>query len=325
MSKINASDDVKAAIAQVHDDASGVEWTVIGFVPESKTELEIISSGTGGLTEVTPNLPNADPAYCLIRYNVQIDRSAVVRFAFVDWTPDRTHPLKKSFISTQKGALKKLFEPYHVDLNATDASDLDESFIMKKLGAASGTLSNIVETKSEEKPKWKSSGTGARKASATGSPTGPSISSINSAVKINFVNEDEFKAGLQTLRDVNADTTWFLTALNAKLALEVVGSGTGTVEDLLAMARDGTANYGMVRVLDVIDKSTTLKFAYIVFMPDDVTPMKKGKINTISGNIRDLFAPVHVDFFINDRGELTHDAVVDKVQTASGSKSHVKN
>jgi len=324
MSKINASDEVKGAIAQVHDDASGVEWTVIGFVPESKTELEIISSGTGGLTEVAANLPGTDPAYALIRYNVQIDRSSNVRFAFVDWTPDRTHPLKKSFISTQKGAIKKLFEPYHVDLNATDASDLDESFIMKKIGAASGTLSNIVETKSEDKPKWK--GTGARKPSGTGgSPTGPSISGINSAVKINFVNEDEFKAGLTTLRDVNSDTTWFLSALNAKLALEVVGSGTGTVEDLLAQARDGTANYGMVRVLDVIDKSTTLKFAYIVFMPDGVTPMKKGKINTISGNIRDMFTPVHVDFFINDRSELTQDQVVDKVQTASGSKSHVKN
>jgi len=209
---------------------------------------------------------------------------------------------------------------------ATDASDLDESFIMKKIGAASGTLSNVVETKSEDKLKWKPSGSGARKASATGSPkAGPSISSINSAVKINFVNEDEFKAGLATLRDVNSDTTWFLSALNNKLELEVVGTGSGTVEDLLASARDGTANYGVIRVVDIIDKSTTLKFAYIVFMPDDVTPMKKGKINTISGNIKEMFAPVHVDFFINERSEITQDAVVDKVQTASGSKSHVKN
>jgi hypothetical protein len=316
-----ASDEVKSAIAQVHDDASGIEWTVIGFKAESKTELEIISSGTGGLTEVAPGLPNADPAYALIRYKLQIDRSSTVKFAFVDWTPDRTHPLKKSFLSTQKGAIKKLFEPYHVDLLATDSSDLDESFILKKIGAASGTLSNVVETKSEDKSKqWKPSGS-----STTPKRSGPSISNINSAVKINFVNEDEFKAGLASLRDATSDTTWFLSALNDKLALEVVGSGTGTVEDLLANTRDGTANYGMVRVLDVIDKSTTLKFAFIIFMPDNVTPMKKGKINTISGNIKDLFTPVHVDFFISDREELTQAAVVDKVQTASGSKSHVMN
>jgi len=322
MSKIVADDAVIGAIAQVHDDASGVQWTVIGFKPESKTELEVISSGTGGLTEVAPNLPNADPAYALIRYSVQIDRSSNVRFAWVDWTPDRTHPLKKSFISTQKGVIKKLFEPYHVDLMATDASDLDESFILKKIGAASGTLSNLVETKSEDKVKWTPKGGGS---GAAAKPARSSISNINSAVKINFVNEEEFKAGLASLRDINSDTTWFLSALNDKLALEVVGTGSGTVEEMLAAARDGTANYGVVRVVDVIDKSTTLKFAYVVFMPDDVTPMRKGKINTISGNIKDHFTPVHVDFFINNREELSQDQVVDKVQFASGSKSHVRN
>eukprot|EP00475_Leptophrys_vorax_P015824 TRINITY_DN2218_c0_g1_i1.p1 TRINITY_DN2218_c0_g1~~TRINITY_DN2218_c0_g1_i1.p1 ORF type:complete len:320 (+),score=108.78 TRINITY_DN2218_c0_g1_i1:82-1041(+) len=319
MSAVSADDDVKAAIASVHNDASGVEWTVIGF--KSKTELVVVTSGTGGLEAVTPNLPEDDVAFAIIRYPVQIDRSANVRFAFVDWTPDRTHPLKKSFISTQKGNIKKLFEPYHVDLLATDNSDLDEGFILKKLGAASGTLSNVVDQKSEDKPKW----VPRNSAASVSKPKGPSISSINSAVKISFVNEDEFKAGLAAVRDATSETTWFLSALNDKLALEVLGSGSGTVEDLLANVREGTANYGVVRVVDVIDRSTTLKFAYIVYMPEDVPPMKKGKINTISGNIKDLFAPVHVDFFINTKEEISQDAVVDKVQFASGSKSHVKN
>lgn len=229
--------------------------------------------------------------------------------------------MKKSTLSTQKGAIKKLFEPYHVDLIATDSSDLDEGFILKKIGAASGTLSNIVETKSEDKPKFVPKSGGAAKPASSG----PSISKINSAVKVNFVNEEEFKAGLASLRDATSETTWFLSALNDKLAVEVVGSGSGTVEDMLTQARDGTVNYGVVRVVDVIDKSTTLKFAYIVFMPDDVPPMKKGKINTIAGNIKDLFTPVHVDFFISDREEISQDAVIDKVRTASGSKSHVKN
>jgi len=308
------------AIAQVHTDNTGVTWTVIGFKAESKTELSVLNSGTGGLTDVSPCLPEAEPAYALIRYDIKIDRSANVRFAFVDWTPDRTHPLKKSFISTQKGAIKKLFEPYHVDLIATDNSDLDENFILRKIGAASGTLSNVVETKSEDKVKWVPKSSGAQPAKPR-----TSISNINAAVKINFVNEDEFKAGLAALRDVNSDTTWFLSALNDKLALEVVGSGNGTVEDLLANAREGTANYGMVRVVDVIDKSTTLKFAYVVFMPDNVPPLRKGKINVISGNIKDLFTPVHVDFFIGAKEEISQDMVVDKVQTASGSKSHVRN
>jgi hypothetical protein len=317
MSTITADDDVKAAIAAVHNDASGIDWTVIGF--KSKTELTVLGSGNGGLADLTGILPQEDAAYAVIRYKLQIDRSANVRFAFVDWTPDNTPPLKKSFISTAKGSIKKLFEPYHVDLNATDNTDLDEGFILRKIGAASGTLSNVVEHKSEDKPKWVPKSGGAAK------PAGPSISSINAGVKVNFVNEDEFKAGLASLRDATTETTWFLSALNDKLALEVVGSGSGTVEDLLSNVREGTANYGVVRVVDQIDRSTTLKFAYIIYMPDDVPPMKKGKINTISGNIKELFTPIHVDFIISNKEEISQDAVVDKVQTASGSKSHVKN
>lgn len=316
---IHADDEVRSAIASVHNDASGVEWTVIGL--KSKTELCVVACGTGGLSEVTPHLAEDSPAFAIIRYKLQIDKSSNVRFAFVDWTPDATPPMKKSFISTQKGNIKKLFEPYHVDLVASDNSDLNENTIFKKIGLASGTLDNIVEAKSEPAPK-----AAAPKPASSKPPTQPrpvpSIGRLNSTVKMDITNEDEFKAGLAAVRDANSEVTWFLAALNDKLALEVVGSGAGTVEDMLGFVREGTANYGLIRVVDVMDgKSNTLKFAYVVYLPDDVPPMKKGKINTISGNIKDNFLPVHVEFFVNIKEDLTQDQVEDKVKLTSGSKA----
>jgi len=197
---------------------------------------------------------------------------------------------------------------------------LNENTIFKKIGLASGTLDNIVESKSEPAPKPAAPKT-ASKSPSQPKPV-PSIGRLNSTVKMDLTNEDEFKAGLAAIRDANSEVTWFLAALNDKLALDVVGTGAGTVEDMLSLVREGTANYGLIRIVDVIDgKSNTLKFAYVVYLPDDVPPMKKGKINTISGNIKDKFLPVHVEFFVNVKEDLTQDQVEDKVKLTSGSKA----
>jgi hypothetical protein len=52
--------------------------------------------------------------------------------------------------------------------------------------------------------------------------------------------------------------------------------------------------------------------------------MRKAKISTIAGSIKETFSPVHVDLFASFKEEITQDGLVDKVKSASGTKSNVK-
>jgi hypothetical protein len=311
MSSVEAGELVRQALLEVHNPTDqGIEWCVIGY--KSKTELKVIATGLGGIDQAAQHLPHNDLAYALLRYKLKIDQSQMERFVFLDWTPDATPPLRKSLSSTHKGAIHKLFDPFHVDLIASDSSDLDEQIIVKKIKAASGTLDNVLTHKVLP----------ANQHVVKAPKPAPFV---HPAVKIDFVQEDEFRATMRGLRDTNSPTSaWVLCALNDKLALYVVASGNGPAEDMRPFIVEGTANYGVVRITDVIDKSVTSKYAYVVYLPDSVPPMRKAKISTIAGSIKETFAPVHVDLFASFKEEITQDGLVDKVKSASGTKSNVK-
>jgi hypothetical protein len=68
----------------------------------------------------------------------------------------------------------------------------------------------------------------------------------------------------------------------------------------------------------------TVKFAYIVYIPSDYSPLKKARVGTMSGTIQDLLRPMHVDLFISTKDEITEADVLARVGAASGSKSAVR-
>jgi len=53
--------------------------------------------------------------------------------------------------------------------------------------------------------------------------------------------------------------------------------------------------------------------------------MKKAGINVKDKNIMDLFQPVHLTINVSSKSELSNDMIMDKITSASGSKSRVKS
>ena len=47
--------------------------------------------------------------------------------------PSKVKPMAKAQISTNKGSMEKIMEPFHVSIFAEDHSDLSESIIMEKV------------------------------------------------------------------------------------------------------------------------------------------------------------------------------------------------
>lgn len=317
MSGITSGSDVSDSIKAVHDGVEGVDWTLIGY--QDKGALSVISSGAGALEELSGSLPGDAPAFGLIRYPLVIDRSKMVRFAFIDWTPVGVHPLTKSLVSTQKGAIKKLFDPIHVDLTCADSSDLDESWIKKKIGLASGTADNVVESKHD--PKQNAPRSGHVAAGAAKSP--PNAKKIGTGITLKYANEDEFKAAMKEVHSIEGANNWVLATLKGE-ELAILNCGNGETEDMLASIVADAPSYGLMRVVDMIDKKPTVKFAFFVVMPDSVPPLRKAKLSLMTGAIQEQFRPYHVDFLVENPSEVSHKDVTDKIGAASGSKSYVK-
>lgn len=53
--------------------------------------------------------------------------------------------------------------------------------------------------------------------------------------------------------------------------------------------------YALVRLTQIVDRSTTIKFAFVSWVGDDVPPLRKAKLSTLRGEATQLLAPVHTE------------------------------
>jgi len=299
----------KALSAARAADMSPESYCVIGY--SSPTTLCVIAQGKGGLDEVLQYLTDDDCRYILLRKDHKVEMANTVKFAFIDWTPNTMKPMRKALVSTHKHQVSAVFKPFHVDVQAGDRSGLDENDIVARIGASSGTAVHVTEKKNDDK-----------KAAVQINAKAASLAKASNFT-VTFTDLDAFKAAVKTFRDEKSNVDWVLSTYTDKEKLTLTGSGSGGVEELLTKVDDENASFGLVRVIDVIDQSKTVKFGYIKWIPDSIKPMKKAEINTRSSVIAKFFEPYHVDLHVTKKEEVTQQMIHDMVTNASGSKSRV--
>jgi len=220
-------------------------------------------------------------------------------------------PMRKALVSTHKRQVREVIKPFHIDIQAGDRSVLDEADILARIAASSGTAIHVTEKKNEDK-----------KAAAQISEKTANLAKA-SAFAVTITDPEEFKTTLKTFRDEKSNVEWILTTYTDKDKLTLTGSGPGGVEDLLSKVDPDNASFGLVRVIDVIDQSKTVKFGFIKWIPDSIKPMKKAEINIRSSVIAKFFEPYHVDLHVTKKEDVTQQMIHDMVSNASGSKSRV--
>jgi len=62
---------------------------------------------------------------------------------FIIYLGEKVPGVKKARIATQRGTITEFFGQYHVDITASNQSELTEALIKSVVGAAAGTKSNI--------------------------------------------------------------------------------------------------------------------------------------------------------------------------------------
>jgi len=141
-----------------------------------------------------------------------------------------------------------------------------------------------------------------------------------------FADESAAVSALKDVRSNDTPTNWvlFTYSESGKNTLEIVGTGSGGVNELKGHLNEAKMAYGLVRVTEKIDNSVTVKFVFIIWCGTKVPFVQKGKMTTHKGSITQLIGQFHTDLNCSDLDEVDEDIIMKKVTSASGTAVHVK-
>uniref|UniRef100_UPI003980CBBD hypothetical protein n=1 Tax=Salmonella sp. s54925 TaxID=3159674 RepID=UPI003980CBBD len=104
-----------------------------------------------------------------------------------------------------------------------------------------------------------------------------------------------------------------------------LGSGNDGIIGITSKLADDMAGYALFRVTDVLDDIATVKFVYIQWIGEFVKPLAKAKVSTNKSDLEEIFHPAHATIFATSFDDISESEIMDKIQSSSGSKSHVRN
>jgi len=298
------------AIKDVRADDTPTNWVIAGFVEGGSDTLTLLGKGIGGVNELKTLLKDDEVQYGLVRLSDQIDNSVTVKFVFIHFVGEQVKYTRKARIGIHIGKVTEIFTPHHTDLTASKMDDISEEVIVKK-------LRNLREAKVGE-------GSTSPKVSPS-SPKRKSLVPTAALSSVSISNESEFKDAMKALRDNNTSNDWVLVQYDAgnTTILHFVGTGSGGTAELTAHLKDDNIAYGLVRIVDQIDNSKTIKYCFVNWVGANVKGVVKARVATNIGFIANLFHPYHVDVAASSQDEISQQIISDKVRETSGSKTKV--
>jgi hypothetical protein len=142
---VNFTDEkaLRAAIADVRNDGTGTNWVLASYDAPNSNNVVLLGSGEGGSAELLDNLKDDIVAYGLVRQSEKFDDSVRTMFAFINWTGENIHRMLRAKLSTHSGAIKEIFHPYHVSINAEKDSEISVDIITTTIRETMGTASKV--------------------------------------------------------------------------------------------------------------------------------------------------------------------------------------
>lgn len=356
--------DEEQAMARIKEFRNSDEnWILYTYEENSTNRIVFYASGTGNVAELKEHLKDDIVCYGLVRKIDRIDESDTIKFCFVQWIGEGINRLLRARLGTHKGAVNDFFSPFHVDLTATELNEIDDEIIERLIKITSGSESRvlsddkvipsekIVATKKVSTPSHSvsndttedstvsndNSGSTETKPSNTtyirsggSTQTSKPVKSLVSSdtIELLFEDEEQVRNAIVSVRSSEDGTNWALVTYNApskSKTLKLVGTGTGGIDEFIENLQDDIVGYGLVRFIEQIDQSETVKFCFVNWVGDNVHRMQRAVLSTHKGFVRNLFSPFHVDHECNRKDEISEEIIMAKIKKASGTANFVLN
>jgi len=300
------------ALKSVRNDKSDVDWCLFTYEDPKSQKITLKGTGNGGIEDLKKHLSNDMIGYGLVRKTDKIDDSITVKFVYIFWLGEDAPRMQKARVSTHQGAVRSFIGQFHVDISASDLSELSEQVLQDKVMDNSGSSSKVIDKS-----------TGAREVRSGTSETGSKATAKNTG--LTFYDEAQLKEQIREVRvAAEGGNDWILVGYEgASENLVLLGTGSGGASELVSHLKDDLCAYGLVRKVEQIDDTRATKFAFVKFQGDNMPRMLKARIGTHAGKIQEVFHPYHVTIDATHTSEITDDIIMKTIRNASGTSVHV--
>ncbi|XP_046857958.1 uncharacterized protein LOC124451386 [Xenia sp. Carnegie-2017] len=321
-------DDFVKALLDCRSDSCDKNWVLAHHADGNPSLIAYLASGNNGVEEMKGFLEDNKVMYGLVRLELPVDQSVTVKFIYIRWNGKEVPFTKRGKYGVVHGSIEKRFHPHHIFIEAENRSELDHELLMNKVEENSFTKNKVLDKNQATERKAYDRG-------FTGYETGNTKKKVTSGfvgvqgksgASLNF--DDSITDAVADVRSDSSNTNWFVAVYqdgNPKSPLVCHGTGDNGIHGIIEVLTNDIVAYALCRVTDVVDDISTVKFVYIQWVGDNVKPMVKARISTHKADLEKIFHPAHVTIFANRHADISEKEIMDKVQSSSGSKSHVRN
>ncbi|KAH3796146.1 uncharacterized protein LOC127838019 [Dreissena polymorpha] len=313
-------EEFQEAATSVRNDATDDAFVIVGHVNNNPAQVAVVKVGQN-VEDIADNLDNSQVMYILARYESSFDMSKTVKFVYFRWLGEEVPFTKKGKFGVVHGSIQEKFNPYHLFIETGSVDDFKIEKIQQQLEENTGKKSKVLEsTQGHQMRGFTQTQLPDRGRAAK---SGPQISSEGASIQI----DPQVVDAISLVRSDESPVSWVVAEYqdgNPKGPLVLTGHGEGDSQDISAALADDKPMYALYRATDMVDDITTVKFVYIIWVGNSVKPMTKAKISTHKGTLEAAFGPFHVTIFATDASDISEKIIMEKVSSASGTKSNVK-
>lgn len=298
------------ALADVRSDNSETNWCLFSYEGPKSNKIALVGKGVGGADQLVESLKDDMVGYGLVRKTDKIDDSVTVKFGFIQFTGENVPRMQKARISVHSGSVRAFIGQYHIDILATDKSEISDAIINEKISETSGSGSRVVDKHTGVKELNKGHGTSGTSGGKVGS--------------LEFQNASELKEAISDLR--KGVYEWVLMSYEGgnSNTIILIGKGNGGAEEIISHLKEDMVGYAIIRKIEKIDVTEAVKFAFIRYVGDNVPRMLKARLGTHFGAVTEFFSPYHVSLDVTRTSEISDDIIMNSISSASGTKMNVK-
>ena len=135
-------EECEEAIRDVRNDESETQWAVVG-IPKGKKSASLFAKGVE-FEDMIALFKDDVVAWALLRRILVVDESETVKFVYISWTGEGINRMLRARLGTWSGQAQQLFSPYHVDIKATDLSEVTLDIITNAIETAAGRKIHVL-------------------------------------------------------------------------------------------------------------------------------------------------------------------------------------
>eukprot|EP00727_Mastigamoeba_balamuthi_P014639 m51a1_g9800 hypothetical protein (525) ;mRNA; r:1789856-1792541 len=142
-----------------------------------------------------------------------------------------------------------------------------------------------------------------------------------------FVDPQAVADALAQVRSDTSPVNWMGVTYESTRGqtLKLLGKGEDGADGLASHLTPEMVAFCIVRLVDKIDESATVKFAYVLYLGEQVPRMQRAKLSVHQNAVRAYLGQAHVDFTCAQPGELSTETLLARVMEVSGTASRVLN